>query len=236
MPAWVMHLKLAKKVNETLNLDEAKFLVGNVMVDAQGYIIDNLSVLLDYDTTHFATYNHIKNMNIKLPNYEKFIIEYKEYLNNPVVLGYYTHLLADYFWNNLTFSKYFITNTLGDVIGIRLNNGKEEITDKESIRIIKQQDFEMYSRKIATGLDINIDLSLVNEIFKDASILKTIPYTKEDIEKIVKYLNNIENMYEKKDKNEFTYKVFTKEKFDKYFDMSEKFVLENIKKLNIKNN
>lgn len=233
MPAWVMHLKTAKELNKVLKLDEQEFLVGNVMPDAEIYVIDNLSIRVKYDVSHCAEKVKINGFTTKLPDYGKFAMVHKADLKNPVTLGYLVHLMTDYFWNEVTFSNYFITDNAGNVIGIKLNFGEDFFTDKETIREYKQFDFEMFSRKIYKDLHISIDASLADKIRKDSINIKEVPYSREDIEKIISYLNNIEDSYSKKEYDAKKYRVFTEDIFNKYFDESIKFVLNELKKLKV---
>ena len=232
MPAWVIHLKTASKINKFLKLDENLFYFGNVMVDAKRYVIDNLSVDVDYYVSHFAHKVSINNMKLPLPSADDFIKKYIKYKDNPVVMGYYIHLLTDYFWNNLVFGNYFISDEKGNVIGIKLKDGTQKLCDKETIKALKHRDLEIYSRYIYDDFNIDIDEKvLIDDIASKAKIISEIPYSREDIKKIVNYIKNIKYMYSKKRRDEFEFVLFSKEDMDKYFNISIDFILEKLKKL-----
>ncbi len=229
MPAWGMHLKTAKKLNEYLKLNEDKFYFGNVMVDAERHVVHDLSVVVSYDDSHYAKLQNVNGIMIKLPDYERFIEENYQNLSNPVVLGYLTHLMTDFYYNRLTFGQKFLSDGMGKSIGIKLNNGTDKICDKETIRILKQTDFDTYSRELYSKEDVLIDENKKDDILKACKDIKNIKYNGEDVLKIINFVNNIKNNYDKRKDEKICYKVFTKEEFDYNFNKCVEFILDNLK-------
>ena len=88
MPSWPVHLVIAKKVNAKLKLNEDLFLYGNLIPD-----VDKGTKITRYEA-------HYYNENLPFPtvpqekmiNINKFINVYKDALNNPQILGYYSQL------------------------------------------------------------------------------------------------------------------------------------------------
>ena len=89
MPSWSIHLAIAKKVNEKLQLNNELFLYGNLMPD-----VDKKTSITRYNA-------HFYNPNLPFPtvprekmiDIDKFLEVYMDKLNNPLILGYYAHLL-----------------------------------------------------------------------------------------------------------------------------------------------
>lgn len=91
MASAIIHIAVAKKVNEVLNVNpENHLLLGAIapdiakMVGSERYI------------SHFIDESDKETTSV--PNIDNFLSKYKEYLNNPYELGYYIHLLTDVLW------------------------------------------------------------------------------------------------------------------------------------------
>ena len=96
MASSVIHICIANEINKTINRDSKKLLIGTIAPD--------ISKLLG--ETKF--YSHfLDNVNNNIPNINKFLEKYGNYLNDDFVLGYYIHLYTDYLW-----FKYFIPNII----------------------------------------------------------------------------------------------------------------------------
>lgn len=96
MASSVIHICIANEINKTINRDSKKLLIGTIAPD--------ISKLLG--KTKF--YSHfLDNVNNNIPNINKFLDKYGNYLNDDFVLGYYIHLYTDYLW-----FKYFIPNII----------------------------------------------------------------------------------------------------------------------------
>ena len=96
MASSVIHICIANEINKTINRNSKKLLIGTIAPD--------ISKLLG--ETKF--YSHfLDNVNNNIPNINKFLEKYGNYLNDDFVLGYYIHLYTDYLW-----FKYFIPNII----------------------------------------------------------------------------------------------------------------------------
>ena len=96
MASSVIHICIANEINKAINRDSKKLLIGTIAPD--------ISKLLG--ETKF--YSHfLDNVNNNIPNINKFLDKYGNYLNDDFVLGYYIHLYTDYLW-----FKYFIPNVI----------------------------------------------------------------------------------------------------------------------------
>ena len=96
MASSVIHICIANEINKTINRDSKKLLIGTIAPD--------ISKLLG--ETKF--YSHfLDNVNNNIPNINKFLDKYGNYLDDDFILGYYIHLYTDYLW-----FKYFIPNVI----------------------------------------------------------------------------------------------------------------------------
>ena len=231
MPAWVMHLKVAEKINEKLKLNKDAFILGNVMADADRYVIEDFSIKVIYDISHHAKGQMVNGSARTLPDIDGFINKYKNDIKNPVVSGYLVHLLTDYYFNYLTFSKHFINYDNGQAIGLVLKDGSKYLCDKEEMRISKQGDFNRYSKyliKYGSVKNTYISFDNVKNYYK---IIEEIPYTEDDIEKIIKYLSNIEDIFISKEDElkSDNYRIYSREDLDFYMDKCTNFIYEKLK-------
>ena len=51
-------------------------------------------------------------------NINKFLNTYKNELNNDLILGYYSHLLTDTYFNNVVYTKCWVQDINNNIIGI----------------------------------------------------------------------------------------------------------------------
>lgn len=225
MPSWAVHLATATEVNKLLNVDKNSFLIGNLIPDAERYVVNDFSIYVPYSVSHFADIQDIDGKKEKMPNIEVFIKKYKNQLNNPIVLGYLVHLLADYHWNKVAYSRYTIADENGNCIGVKLNDGtKVNCTLKERADI-KHHDFDIFRDYIINMQKFDIphyEPKLMNEI----KAIEEIPFNEDDINKIIKYLN--EHCVDKRELGE--YKQFTREQIEKDYEDSIKFIIDYLKR------
>ena len=147
MPSWGIHLATANEILKILNIEDRNaFLLGNFIPDAERHVVKDFSIFVPYDITHFPEYSFIDGHYERLPNFNKFFEKYKSKLSNPLVLGYLTHLITDYYWNRLTHLRYTITDENGLCVGIKLNDGTQIEADKSIRKKLKHNDFWLWLR------------------------------------------------------------------------------------------
>ena len=123
MPHWKTHIEIAKRCNEFLKFNKSDytlFLFGNILPDINnGYVIKNVSKIIAHKITHYDGEKDFKG-------YRRFYIKYAKYIQDPVILGSLTHLMTDYYYNNITYTKKAIWDEQREnIIGVKLNNGKQ---------------------------------------------------------------------------------------------------------------
>ena len=147
MASAVIHMAVAKRVNEVLNLDnERAFLFGAVapdiakMVGSQRYI------------SHFA--NPVDGV----PDLDRFLARYKEYLVNEYELGYFVHLATDVLWSNEFLPNFVTDDCIIDKKGEKLRFPEEEISE------IIYNDYSNMNAQLLSYY--NFDLSLYYQDFE----------------------------------------------------------------------
>lgn len=77
MPSHKIHLTIANEVNKILKLDNDSIMLGSVMPD-----------LVNSNNHGISHYQIEGSYEDELANPDKFVKEYKEELNNPIMMGY----------------------------------------------------------------------------------------------------------------------------------------------------
>ena len=228
MPSWSIHLAVAKEINKTLKLDKDLFYFGNLIAD-----IDYGNKLTRKDTHYNKNYKCKKCISETLPDIKLFLKDYKDKLDNTLIMGYYTHLLTDYYYNNYVFSNCWVQEN-NKVIGIKLKNGKVIRTDNKDKTLrkdLKHYDFDLYGKYLYKNnrvevpnidYDINDSLNLLNDNFFNMKM----------VNKRINYLNNEFYKFNKISFKEriIGYKLFTKEELDKVFNECCNYILNEVKK------
>jgi len=216
MPSWGIHLVTANEVLKKINISEENaFFIGNVMPDAERHVIDNFSVFVEYDISHFTELQEVNGNLERLPNPVKFVNKYKNKMKNPMILGYLIHLLTDYYWNKLTAARFTIRDNNGNFIGIKLNTGENLEADKTIRRNLKHNDFYLFENELIQNTIFKLpDYS--EDLINFSEEIEEINYNKDDLQKIVFYLTNKFGNIQKEELIG-EYKLYTKEQMKNDF-------------------
>lgn len=217
MPSWPIHIALANKLNKKLKLND-EFILGNILPDVLDGYIFTPSNITDKNLSHYRT-----NQKIDL---SLFLNEHKDNFNNPIVLGFFTHLLVDKFYNSHIAARHFVEKNDGQYV--LLNDGSL-IKKSSTTFFMKQNEYTKYGKKIAAkkllGSPINLDrLSL--DYLNDLSMFN---YDFSDIKKTTEIMNEWIN--NKTIVPEIQYKLHTESELDKLYNECYSFVLEYLGKL-----
>lgn len=132
MPTHKIHLTIAKRINEKLNLDLDCVMLGSVLPDVGGQRKHSISHFQSGETDLEG-----------LANPDIFVNKYKEQLSNPVMIGYLIHLLTDRFYNEYVFKNYYLYDESNNGIGVILK-GKKVTADNQERKRYKHSDFFTY--------------------------------------------------------------------------------------------
>lgn len=210
MPCWSIHLGISYEVNKKLKYDKDLIYFGSVLPD-----------FLDRNYSHYYEENII--------NFNKFLNDYKENINNPLIIGYYIHLLTDHYYNNIVLNECYINNKEGKLIGIKQYNGEIIYNDNQKeCRNIKQNDFKNYGSYLISNnlLDYPKDIDKIYKMTKELNF----EINKEKIKEKIDYFKSDEFL----NYNTFNgYKLFTKEKYDKIYNDCIKFIINKINNIKL---
>lgn len=232
MPTWAIHLATAKKISEKIKIDKNMFTFGNILPDIPNeYVVKGITHHASHVKTHFETEVLVVEHIEKRYDLRNFAEKYKSKFSNPLMLGYYTHLLADYFWNDKSYGEHGIYDEEKNRIGLILGNGERILCSKEKARQIKVKNFTIFSKYIYANNMAEIPLyrEEMMEYLKD---INWITLEKTDIEKTIEYISDRCTGKVKlvTDENDEDYKIYSKEEMIELLDDSVTFILKMIKK------
>ena len=210
MPCWSIHLGVSYEVNKNFNYDKDLIYFGSLLPD-----------FLDRDYSHYYENNSI--------NFDKFLNDYKNDLKNPLIIGYYIHLLTDCFYNNYVSLNSFISDKDGKLIGIKLYDGNIIYNEnKKELRAFKQNDFKNYGSYLVSNnlLELPFD---ADKIFKNTNELN-INISKDEIKKRINYFKSDDFL----NYNSYNgYKLFSKEIYDKIYNDCINFIINEINNISL---
>lgn len=224
MPSWITHLVTANKVLQRVNIQKDEFVFGNIMPDILNGFTVKVENSLHYCITHFAKTVEINGIELQIPDIQRFKQEYKKSFKNPVICGFFVHLLTDYFWNEYVYKNYFeIYDKQSNVVKLKYINGEKKILNWDNSVREKQKDFSLFAKYLYRELELNISIDST-KILEYSKEIKELYFTRQDIENTILYLNNIKDfMTESKD-----YKIFSKKEMEQKLTESIEFIMENL--------
>ena len=205
MASSMIHIAVANEINKKLKRNSQQLLIGTIAPDISKHIGENKV------KSHF-----LDNEDGDIPNIDKFLNKYKNYLNDDFVLGYYIHLLTDYLW-----FKYFMTEISDNNYITKLDGTKVKCNGRMLILYL-YNDYTNMNIKLID--EYNLDLKIFyNELPKFNNIIEEIPMDKLNII-VNKASEMIENTKEKKDM------IFNMYNIKKFIDSSVDIILSEIEK------
>ena len=176
MASTIIHMAVANEINKRIKRKNPEYLIGSIAPDI-GKIVG-----IDKDITHFQTNG------IGYPNLDLFLSKYEKDLNNDFVMGYYIHLLTDYFW-----FKYFYTEIVNDNTITKLDGSKIKLSQEEIDNLI-YNDYTNLNVQVIEKYNLNLKI-FYNEIPNIESTIEEIPMDKIDklIEKMGIIIENSTN-------------------------------------------
>ncbi len=232
MPTWAIHLATAKKVSEKINIDKNIFTFGNILPDIPNeYVVQEITHHISHARTHFEVDVLIVEHMEKRYDLRNFAEKYKSKFSNPLMLGYYVHLLTDYFWNDKTYGEHGIYDEEKNRIGLILNDGERILCSKEKARQIKTHDFRVFSKYIYDN-QLTDKPEYQEEIRDYLKEIDWITLEQSDIEKTIKYISDrCTRKAQVLENGESTeYKIYSEKEMLELIDISVEFILKMIKK------
>lgn len=149
MASALIHLAVAKRVNEVLKIENERHLLF-------GAIAPDIAKMVG--STRRKSHFILESEETDTPNVERFLSKYKKYLNNPYELGYFIHLTTDVLW----FDE-FLPNFVSDTYLINSMGEKIKFDEDELLEIL-YNDYTNLNKDILSYY--NLDLSLFYESFE----------------------------------------------------------------------
>lgn len=168
MASSLIHLAVAKKVNEVIQKNENKILFGAVSPD--------LSQCLGQTKlySHFLDGDGADN----IPNMGKFLTKYKKDLKDDFVLGYYIHLYTDYFW-----FKFFLTEIVDNNDMLTKLSGEKIKLNGLMLDLYVYNDYTNLNIQLIEKYNLDLEFLYHNDIKYDDILIEEIP--KEQMGKLV---------------------------------------------------
>ena len=219
MPRWGIHLDIATKIlDSNKTIDKNLFLFGNILPDIQvGYMVPDVSNIVKYDISHYE----LKNGTTMYMNFYKSNIDK---MNEPIFMGYFTHLVADYCFNT-RLKKQYIFNEQGDFIGYKniqdevIKSDKSATLQDKHIELEKLENYIYNKNKIELPHYESLLLNKSNEI-------ENINIVNSDVEKAIKITKESK---ENPKFEEFDFNILTEEEWENEISNTLDIVKEFIK-------
>lgn len=220
MPTQMMHVAIAKKVNEKLALESDLLYVGCLMTNWTN---------VEYYKAHFKKENSGPE---ELPEPDLFIQKYQDKMNNPIVLGYLIHILTDRFWNKYMVNNVYLYNEEQKVIGVKIKRKKELTLNQDTIYELKSKTYNKYDNylisKNLTDVIKTQDIIIPN--------LEEIVLTNDELnEKINEYNKQIKDKRKKKIifLSDNKYSLINQKEFEKNIERCASYIYSYLKKNDI---
>ncbi|MDI2588529.1 hydrolase [Psychrobacillus sp. NEAU-3TGS] len=200
MGSRIMHLVIANRIAESLTIeDRPTFLLGGIAADA----------VTTKDISHFFK-GEVQDYSRSV-DYKGFMHKYSSHVENPYILGYFSHLIADDIW----------------LKGFYLPWLKNRMEENKEILNLYHNDFRLLNGKLLEYYGFKNDLKVA--ITNLPAILDLEEVKSEDVEKFIPYvLGDME--YDKEVVNE-KLDVFTLDQIIGYVETSVDLGLLHIKLL-----
>ena len=164
MASIVIHMAIAKALNKKLKRNEGLLLIGSIAPDISKCIGESKL------KSHFLD-NEINN----IPNMKKFLIKYKDYLNDDFVMGYYIHLYTDYLW-----FKYYVPSLEHNNVVTKLNGEKVKLNGNMLMMYI-YNDYTNLNVELLVKYNIDLEFLYNYELCNIPNIIEEIPINKLNI-------------------------------------------------------
>lgn len=207
MASSIIHIAVAHELNKKLMRDEQKLLIGTIAPD--------ISKLIGETKKN----SHFLNDDEDIPDIYKFLAKYKNNLNDDFVMGYYIHLLTDYFW-----FKYFIPEIYENDLIKKLDGKVVNCKGNMAIMYI-YNDYTNINIKIIDEYQLDLKM-FYNEIPKIDYIIDEIP-----MDKLFIIINKVEKIIEESKKRKEL--VFDMDNINNFIKLAIKLIFANIEELKI---
>ena len=231
MPSWSIHLKVGKELNKKLKLDNDLFMFGSLIPDT-----DKDWKKHRFEAHYYGDLKYPKCPKENMINLTLFLDNYKDRMNNPMIIGYYCHLLTDYFYNEYIYYNKWVQDENNEIIGIKKKDDSIiDIRDnfRDSLKY-KHTDLELYGKRIFNNEEL-IFPKYDDKFIESINLLKDKFITIDNVKFRIEYLNIEFKDFNKILEEEFEkdYELFTKEELDNLLINCIKFIESKLKDVGV---
>ena len=215
MPTHKIHLAIAKKVSDKLNIDTDSVMLGSVLPD------------ICKEKNHQLSHFQFGEKDLEgLANPDKFINKYRDKLENPIMLGYLIHILTDRFYNEHIFRHFYIYDENDNGIGIYLK-GKKKILDRDTRKYLKHRELNIYDKWL---MNHNYVCKFNNyDCIKKVIDIDEASFDREKLKKYILSSNNdINKLNIFKKICFYNYKITNQKELDKIFNNCIEYIIKYI--------
>ena len=205
MPSTIIHLCVAKEINEVIHRDKKDFYIGSIAPDI-GKIIG-----VGKAGTHFS------DIEDTTPMVDRFLKKYKDKLHEDFTLGYFVHLYTDYLWE-----KYFVTDFVKNDT-ITLHNGEAISLSDEAYKKFVYNDYTDMNIKLIEFYDLDLGF-LFNERNGIETSIEEVP--KERIKDL--FDKSIEILKASKNSKNYVFDII---EVSRFIEFVSPIIVEELKKL-----
>ncbi len=158
MASSVIHMCIAKKINEKLKLPENMLLLGSIAPDISKHVGQTK------EKSHFLTEGNKVDV-------ERFLKKYQSQFNHPFLMGYFIHLYTDFLWD-----KYFISEII-EKDSIRLLDGTSVKRDPDTYKKLIYNDYTNLNIQLIDYYQLDLSLFYEQAVLPDIE-MEEIPISK----------------------------------------------------------
>ena len=233
MPNWGEHILVANKLLKKFKITDINlFIFANILPDIQnGYLVKGISNIVPHKVNHF-------DLDDNRWGYQNFYDIYMDKMDNEAILGYWIHLLTDFYWNNSFYSKKCLKEK-DEYVGYKDKYGKIIKKEKSKIREDKQKDFNIFQYWIYENNDMILPKYNSN-IAQNANLIKNVNINDNDVKLSIEYIEKSKEIGKKIVNKEDLLKIYSIRELEKQIDDTVDFICKiinkNIKSLKILEN
>ncbi len=183
MASLVIHMCVAKRMNEKLKLPLNMLLLGSIAPDISKRVDETKT------RSHFLTEGEIEDI-------PRFLEKYKNQLNHPFMMGYFIHLYTDFLWK-----KYFISE-LAENNAITLLNGDKIPIDSLLYHELLYSDYANVEVQLLDEYELDLSL-FCKEVVLPKLNMSEIPV--ERLQLMIDYVSTLIENAKKSESNMFNF-------------------------------
>lgn len=154
MASTIIHMAVAKKVNEYLHFSEQDYFIGSIAPDLAKYIGESRSC------------SHFLDDSLKCtPNILRYVEKYHNYMDKPFEVGYFVHLYTDKIWYGDFLNKFSFKNEQVETL-----DGQIKKVDPTEIKKMVYSDYMAINMYLVKKYDLDLSIFYNEVMIPNSSI------------------------------------------------------------------